>query len=119
MTAAGRAGEFSEQRNPDQQFNEWQSPSLPFNDLDHFQFCQILIRLVRHFNKKCLAVWQKHAASSYFFIKSSTFLIFPVIFLTLTSETKTELFSNFNSFIMFPCPNIFGTKFRYFCATFG
>jgi hypothetical protein len=32
---------------------------------------------------------------------------------------KTQFFSNFNSFIMFACPNILGTEFRYFSATYG
>jgi hypothetical protein len=56
-------------------------------------------------------------ASSYF--QKHYFSAISIFFLILTFETKTEFFSNFNSFIMFACPNIFGTKFRYFSATFG
>jgi hypothetical protein len=34
-------------------------------------------------------------------------------------KNKTQFFSYFNSFIMLACPNIIGTKFRYFSATFA
>jgi hypothetical protein len=70
------------------------------------------------FQQKYTAFGQKHTANSYFF-KSAIFPLINVIFLILNSKTKTEFFSNFNSFIMFACPNIFETKFRYFSATFA
>jgi hypothetical protein len=71
------------------------------------------------FQQKYTAIWHKHTAISNFFKNSASFPLFHVIFLIITAKAKTELFSIFNSFIIIACLNIFGTKFRYFSATFG
>jgi hypothetical protein len=81
------------------------------------QCCQVLIRLVRHFNKN-IPLFGKNTPLVHILKNSATVPLFHAIFLILTYETKIEFFSNFNSFIVFACPNIFGTKFRYFSATF-
>jgi hypothetical protein len=83
-----------------------------------WQCCQVLSRLVRHFNKNT-PLFSKNTPLIHILKNSATFPLFNVIFLMLTSKTKTEFFSNFNSFIMFACPNVFKTKFRYFSATFA
>jgi hypothetical protein len=82
------------------------------------QCCQVLSRLVCHFNKNT-PLFGKNTPLIHTLKNSATIPLFSAIFLILTSKPKTSFFSNFNSFIMFACPNIFATKFRYFSATFS
>jgi hypothetical protein len=52
------------------------------------------------------------------FLKKSAILsAISELFYTLTINTKTEFFSNYNRVNMFSCLNIFKMKFRYFPAT--
>jgi hypothetical protein len=100
-----------------------QSPAAPYMGLQqlHDEFSDVFstdCRLVRQLNKKAKTHRHFIFHISYFFYKFRYFSALSRHFPHLTFK-KTQIFSNFNSFNLFACPNIAGTKFRYFPSTFG